>query len=363
MRVLLASHLQNVTKRILKDFSIRPIYGICLGLLLALASLSCSRPQALFTFERELMHTGWTFTIVTSDESRAKLLVDEAAQQVNELDETLAMWKPESELAKLNAKAGLAPQQVSQHLGNALYLAIQARDATDGAEEPAVGNLVQLWYDALKKKTTPAPKAISEARKVMGPEAVKLEVKGKEAWATLAAGARVDLGSVAKGYAQDVIAAYFKARGVRNFMMNAGGQVYASGVKPGGEKWRVGIMHPRENKIAAMIELSDQIMSSSGDYEQYTQVKGRRYHHIINPKTGYPTVNGVASATVIVDAKSRDLPSGRADSYSTPCMVLDPLESLKFAETQKFALLLIIAKNKQIEFKSSPGFKERLKWL
>jgi len=332
-------------------------------MLLALASLSCSGPQALFTFERELMHTGWSFSIVASDETRAKLLVDEAAQQVNELDEMLAMWRPESELAKLNSHAGQGPQPVSQHLANALYLAIQARDATGEAEEPAVGHLVQLWYDALKKKTTPSAKAISEARKAMGPGAVTLEIKGKEARVTLVADARLDLGSVAKGYAQDVIAGFFRARGVRNFLMNAGGQVYASGTKPGGEKWRVGIMHPRENKVAAMIELSDQIMSTSGDYEQYTQVKGRRYHHIIDPKTGYPTTNGVASATVVLDAKSRDLASGRADSFSTPCMVLEPEAALKLAQEQKFELLLIIAKGKAVEFKSSPGFQEKLKWL
>jgi thiamine biosynthesis lipoprotein len=136
---------------------------------------------------------------------------------------------------------------------------------------------------------------------------------------------RLDLGSFAKGYAEDRGAGILRKHGIKAFLMNAGGQVYAAGRKPDGSQWAVGIINPRKpGDLVSIMKLEDQGMSTSGDYEQSTFVGGRRYHHIVDPKTGWPVTNGTISVTVITPVGYHEAPGPGSwcDALDTAALVL-----------------------------------------
>lgn len=311
-------------------------------LLPLLALAACSQaPQQVFKFDKPLMHTRWDFSLCASSEGRAKAAFGEAAAEVERLDKVLAMWQPQSELALFNAKAGQGPQKVSDDLDAVLALGQAASEISSGASDSTVGPLVQLWYDSLKKGGLPLKAAIDAA--LTHVDWHRLRREGKLLWST-PAGTRIDLGSVAKGYAQDKAAAILRRRGVKSFLMNAGGQVYAAGHKPDGSKWSVGVINPRDaKKLVTVMQLEDQGMSTSGDYEQGSFVKGKRYHHIIDPHTGWPVANGVCSVTVIFPLQGAKAPGAGSwcDALDTAALVMGMQKGRAMLEAQKASAILI----------------------
>jgi thiamine biosynthesis lipoprotein len=300
-----------------------------------------SKPPQVFSESRPLMHTLWDFSIVAHDEAEAHAAVEAAAAEVERLDKALAMWRPDSELSAFNAKLGPVPQKPSPDLDRVIRLGQQVSEYSHGASDCTVGPLVQLWFDHLQKDTLPSDAEIQEALKKLDYKHV-VEVPG-QGW-TAPPGTILDLGSLAKGYAQDRVAALLEAKGFHAYLLNAGGQVYARGQKPGGQPWRVAIVHPRkEDRSVAILSLSDQALSTSGDYEQSRLVKGRRYHHIIDPRTGRPTVNGTCSVSVILPiGKTPDPGAGSwCDALDTAAMVLGQVEGKKLLESQHAAGILL----------------------
>jgi thiamine biosynthesis lipoprotein len=290
--------------------------------LLALGLAACRpAPQQLYKFDRPLMHTRWDFSVVAPSQAEAQGAFEEAASEVERLDKALAMWRPDSELAAFNAQAGKGPQKVSPELDEIMQLGQKTSVLSNGASDCSVGPLVQLWYDSLKAQRLPAPAALAEALKHVDYRRVTRTADGL--WSE-EAGMRYDLGSFAKGYVQDKVAAVFRRHGIKNFLMNAGGQVYAAGLKPDGSKWSVGILNPRNSqKMVAIMQLADQSMSTSGDYEQFTIIKGKRYHHIMDPHTGWPVTNGVASVTVLFPIVGTEAPGSGSwcDALDTAALV------------------------------------------
>jgi thiamine biosynthesis lipoprotein len=290
--------------------------------LLALGLAACQpEPKQLYKFDRPLMHTRWDFSVVAASQAQASAAFEEAATEIERLDRSLAMWRPDSELAAFNARAGQGPQTVSPELDEVMRLGQKTSQLSDGASDCSVGPLVQLWYDSLQARRLPAQAALAEALKHVDYRKVTRTADGR--WSE-EAGMRYDLGSFAKGYVQDKAAAVFRRRGIKDFLMNAGGQVYAAGLKPDGSKWSVGILNPRDpQKMVAILPLTDQSMSTSGDYEQYTIIRGKRYHHIMDPKTGWPVTNGVASVTVILPMNGTEAPGSGSwcDALDTAALV------------------------------------------
>jgi thiamine biosynthesis lipoprotein len=311
--------------------------------LLALVPLlfGMGKPPQVFTESRPLMHTLWDFSLVAHDEAQAHAAIDAAAAEVERLDHALAMWRPDSELAAFNAKLSQTPQQPSADLDRVILLGQQVSVLSHGASDSTVGPLVQLWYKHLQKGTLPSEAEVKKALRMVGYQ--RLVHEAGKGWSA-PPGVLLDLGSLAKGYAQDRAAALLEARGFHAYLLNAGGQVYARGLKPGGQPWRVAIVHPRkEERSVAILSLSDQALSTSGDYEQSRLVKGRRYHHIIDPRTGRPTVNGTCSVSVILPiGKTPDPGAGSwCDALDTAAMVLGQEEGKKLLESQHASGILL----------------------
>lgn len=326
-----------------------------------LGACAAPRPAPLQLQHRQasLMHTLWDLELVCRDSAEADRLSAQAATLVEGLDQRLALWKPASELAQLNAAAG-APQRltVSADLAACLGQALRTARASGGALDPTVGPLTRAWWQARQEKRLLRPDEVAAGRALLGLDRVELET-GPPARARLAgAGMQLDLGAVAKGYAQDRVAAWLESQGVHAFLLNAGGQVYARGRKPDGSPWRVGIEHPRDpGRVAAVLALEDAALSTSGDYEQVSIIQGQRVHHILDPRTGR-SVKGMASASALLRFKPGDPDAGvRADAASTAAFVLGPIKGLAFLKRQGMEGLLISEDAQGLHPRLSPGLK------
>lgn len=320
------------------------------------------RPPQLHKYSAPLMHTLWDFQLLASSEAQAQAAFEAASAEVERLDLALAMWRPESEVAAFNAKAGQGPQAVSADLDAVLSLGLRISELSGGASDCSVGPLVQLWYQKLKQGRTPTDAERRSAKANVDYRRIKRV--GDKRWQA-EAGSVLDLGSLAKGYAQDRVAALFEARGIRAYLLNAGGQVYARGRKPGGRAWQVGILHPRaEGRVVAVVPLSDQAMSTSGDYEQSSTVKGRRYHHIIDPRTGSPTAHGTCSVTAILPLKGAPAPGAGSwcDALDTAALVLGQAEGLKLLQSQgaEGVLLRDAGPGEALDAMLTPGLSSHL---
>lgn len=198
-------------------------------------------------------------------------------------------------------------------------LAQKINEDTDGAFDITVAPLVNAWGFGFKNGVNPDAKAIDSLRQVVGFQKVRLE-DGK----IIKADPRVmlDCSAIAKGYGVDVVANLLRKIGIKNFMVEIGGEVVTSGVNPDRHPWRIGVTKPTDdslsvnNELQTVINVTDKAMATSGNYRNFYYKGGRKYAHTIDPKTGYPVQHSILSATVITDD------CATADAYATSFMVL-----------------------------------------
>jgi len=226
-----------------------------------------------------------------------KEAIDLAFKEIERLDNFFNRFDPDSEISRLN-KEGI--YKVSKETLEIIKKSIEFSKLSDGAFDITIGPMADLWKERIKSKSLNLPKEeeIKEKLKFVGFDKVLNDEKDslirfKEK------GVSIDLGGIAKGYTVDYVVRKIRSMGVKDFLIRIGGCVYASG-KKGNRKWKVGVRHPRkERDFFNYLELRDKAIDTSGDYEQFFIYKGRRYHHIISPKTGYPVDNDIISVTVI----------------------------------------------------------------
>jgi thiamine biosynthesis lipoprotein len=322
--------------------------------LLPLLLAACAKPQ-VYGFHEGLMHTRWDFSVVARSAEQAQAAEQAGAAEIARLDETLAMWKPESELSAANrGAAGPQGVTVSADLGQVLGLALEAARRSAGTFDPTVGPLTQAWYDARTHGRLLTQAQIAAIMPAVGWRKVAYDPATRRL-RFIAPRMRLDLGGIAKGYAQDRVAELYRRHGITDFLLNAGGQVYAAGHKPDGSPWKVGIVNPRDPlRLVAVLPLSDQGMATSGDYEQYSLVHGVRVHHELDPRTGYFVTNGVCSATSIVPLKG-DHPATWADIHGKPVFVLGPQAGLAYLAAQGSQGVILSEHDGRLSGVVSPG--------
>ena len=302
-------------------------------ILLAILLCGCQTHQ-LYKDTQVLMGT---FVEVTSPEKKAAGIV---FAEIKRMEALLSKYKPDSEISKLNA---LGKIKASPEVFYVIKKAKEFSEITDGAFDITVGPLMDLWGFTDKNYRLPDKEEIKQALQYTGADKIILD-EDKFVVQFAVRGVRVDLGAIAKGYILDCAAGKLKESGVSSCLINAGGQVIALGDKPVrqwfgfphsqshkfGAPWKVAIRNPRKPQgnglssdrqshssgFSGYLELKARSVSTSGDYEQYFVIEGRRYAHILNPKTGYPVDNGILSVTVV--ARSGLV----ADALSTSIFVL-----------------------------------------
>jgi thiamine biosynthesis lipoprotein len=285
-------------------------------LLLALQLAACGK-EPLYQEQAYVFGTQVDVTIYGESDAKARQAVVLVMQEFQRLHDMLHAWKP-SELSGLNtAIAQGKSRQVSPELAMMLKDAARVSAQSDGLFNPAIGGLIQAWgFQADDfKAVLPDEKKIAALVKA-NPQMSDLvidftNVKSRNR------SVKIDLGGYAKGYALDRAAAILKQQGIHNALINIGGNVMALGTH-GSRAWRVGIQHPRKPGPLATLELHDgEAIGTSGDYQRYFELDGKRYCHLIDPRNGHP-VQGVEAVTILTRGEHAGLLS---DASSKPLFV------------------------------------------
>ncbi|MGA2193136.1 MAG: FAD:protein FMN transferase [Nitrospirota bacterium] len=285
-----------------------------------------------------------TYVTITADadgktDEEVRSAVDAAFGEVTRVDVLMSTYKPESQLNEINAHAGISPvkadPEVIENVKDAVYVAA----VTGGAFDPTVGPLVKLWKIGSENARLPSPGEIERAKALVDYRQIKIDEEQGTIFIAKKGGS-IDLGGIAKGYASDRAVESLKKSGIKGGIVACAGDLKVFGLRPDGRPWRVGIRHPRDKEaLLAKVDLTDAATSTSGDYERYFIKDGVRYHHIIDPSTGYPA-RGLISVTVI--AKE----SWRADAMCK-LFVMGPEKGYKLAlEHPEIEVLMVTSEGK-----------------
>ncbi|MDD2866444.1 MAG: FAD:protein FMN transferase [Candidatus Omnitrophota bacterium] len=282
-----------------------------IGVLLLASASGCQKP-----LYQETQFIMGTFVEVKSSDVRASAIVFD---EFKKLEAIFNLFDRGSELSRLNDTQKAV---VSEPLFDIIQQAQGFYRLTDGAFDITVGPASVLWKKAIASKILPGPDAVAQALSLAGSDFIYLDAKTREV-ALLKSGMRIDLGGIAKGFALDRAVRKLKDAQIDSALINAGGNIYCLGTNHRAP-WRVGIQDPfREGKVLDELVLADRAVATAGDYQQYVEINGRRYSHIVDPKTGYPAQSGIISATIIADDATA------SDALSTACVVLGLEKSRK----------------------------------
>ena len=249
--------------------------------------------------------------------NKARLAASETAQRFREIEEMMSASLPGSEIGRLNALAGKGGVNLSSETFGVLETSIKYARLSGGAFDVTVGPLVKAWAVTSGEPRVPEPDEVGRLIELVDYKSMLLDRTCLSAKLEKP-GQMVDLGGIAKGFAADEAIRIYRKYGIKSAYVNLGGNIAVLGRKPDGSLWRIGIQNPRaeRGKHIGILEVSDKAVVTSGDYERYFEKDGRRYHHIIDPKTGYPADSGIISATIAAEA------SIDADALSTAVFVL-----------------------------------------
>jgi thiamine biosynthesis lipoprotein len=272
------------------------------------------------------MGTKFSIIVYAADEAAASRAARAAFERIAELDGSMSDYRPASELMQLCKKAGGEPVKVSDDLFYVLHKAQQVAERSDGAFDVTVGPLVRLWRAARKTRRMPDPEKLKAALELVGYENVKTDEK-EHTVRLLKPGMQLDLGGIAKGYAADEALKTLAKHGITSALVAAGGDIAVGDAPPDAPGWTVGIaplFDPESNPKHSLL-LKNAAVSTSGDTEQFVEIDGKRYSHIIDPKTGLGLV-GRQSVTVTA---RRGIDS---DSLTKVVSVWGPKRGLEFIE-------------------------------
>jgi thiamine biosynthesis lipoprotein len=254
-----------------------------------------------------MLGTSITLTVVSDDKIQAEAALRAGFARIAELDAILSAHRPDSELARLNARAGREPVAVSDELYRAVAAGVIWNGRTQGAFDIACAPLLELWRNCGKGDRLPTPEELDRAKSLGCAARILLDPKAHTIRFPVD-GMRLDLGGHGKGFIADEVEKVFRARGVKNALISLSGDIRAMGRSAEGRPWRVGVQDPNNHDaILTVLELTDRSVSTSGNYERFVEIQGRRHSHIVDPRTGQ-TAEGVASDTVIgPDATTTDV--------------------------------------------------------
>lgn len=288
-------------------------------------------------FEYAQTHMGTSFRIVlySDDPGAARRASDAAFARIAALDAALSDYNPESELMRLVARAGGPAVPVSADLFDVLRTCRDLHRRSGGAFDPTVAPVVRLWRRARREKKLPDPDTLAAARRRVGFDRVDLDEAGRSV--RLEEGVKLDLGGIAKGYASREALATLADHGITRALIAGAGDVAVGDPPPGEEGWKVAVdpLGPGGPSSGPVLVLRQQAVSTSGDAEQFVEIAGTRYAHIVDPRTGLGVVDRAGVTVVTSDAAT-------ADSLATAAFVLGPEAGLALIEATDGAAAMVV---------------------
>ncbi|MFO0587707.1 MAG: FAD:protein FMN transferase [Polyangiaceae bacterium] len=284
-----------------------------------------------------------TFTTETMGEEEIRPKLQKALDEIRRLQALMTTWSEDSEVSKINKAAGKSSVKVGSETFAVIDKSLWIGKESGGVFDITFEAMKGLWkFDEGAEATIPPKDKIDAARKLIDYRQIEIDPKASTV-RIKREGMRMNLGGIAKGYAIDAASRVLEAEGLKGFFAQAGGDLFVRGDKPDGSKFKVGIRDPRgkgPTDYFALLEVEDHAFSTAGDYERTFIKDGKRYHHIIDPRTGYPAT---ASRSVTVWAKD----AFTADAIDDAIFILGPEKGLDLVESIPGAGCVIVdAKNK-----------------
>ncbi len=327
----------------------RIISVFCLAFLFITTYTSCAPAAARYQYADTAMGTIMQFNLYAGSEDSANAFAETATDMLTQLEEELLSWRLEtSEIYRINAVAGSGQATaLSEKMVSILTECLDMWEASEGAFDITLGELTRLWQiDAVaagevEKGTYRVPSAEEIANALSHCGSDKLNMDSTGATIVVLADMQLDLGAVGKGVALDEISILLSNYpDITGAVISAGGSVLVYGTKPDSSSWNVGIVNPFDTSATIgtlTLEGSGWFVTTSGDYERYVEVDGVRYHHILDPATGYPVQNNVRAVTVLTKKGQT------GDMLSTACYVLGVEEGMKLASKYNAEILFVLS--------------------
>lgn len=278
--------------------------------------------------------TSWEVTVPADADAGA--LGADLRQILAGIDQSMSPFRADSELSQFNHRSSTAPFAVSVPFRTVAGKALEIARLTDGAFDPGVGPTVHRYGFGPIASGRSAPYTAFAL--------------GTGGLSKAELGLSLDLCGIAKGYAVDRLAGHLAAQGVPGFLIEVGGEVSVRGHRPDGAPWRVGIADPLRTGIHTALPLTDMAMATSGDAINAYQIAGRRYSHTIDPATGEPVYNSVASVSVLATTALE------ADAFATALLVMGPERGLAFATANRLPVLYLLRQADGIEARANRLF-------
>lgn len=250
-----------------------------------------------------VMGTFAEFAVLHRDERYAQTAIDAAVAELRRVDRTMTWFSDESDVGRANRAASRGPVAISKQTALVLEESLRWAEASDGVFDPCLGKAMALWDVGHRQ----APPAAAQVEPLAGRRLYRALELGSLGGETVVAfgdpDVALDLGGIAKGFGVDSAAEALRSFGIVNGLVNVGGDLYALGYSEDGDEWKIGIRDPDDPAgIVATIDASDCAVATSGDYLQYFEHGGRRYHHMLDPRTGEPKRSDFRSVTVMAES-------------------------------------------------------------
>ena len=318
-------------------------------LLLLLVGCQQKEPESFEPISQNKFLLG-TIVNITLYDNPQQSIFDEIFTAIEEIETKMTINNATtSEIIEINHEAGNKAVKVSQETFDVIKTGLEYSKLSQGRFDITAGPLVTLWEIGFEDAHVPNPLEIEESLTLINYENVELNEDELTVKLT-EPNMMIDLGGIAKGYAADVAASILKKHGNQQAIINLGGNVYAYGEKTNKETWKVGVQNPfsLRGEYLGIAKVKNKSIVTSGTYERFFEQDGVTYHHILDPKTGYPVENGLMSVTIIADS------SMTADALSTIAFTLGIEEGLKLIESLEDVEALYVTNDKLLY--ASSGF-------
>lgn len=316
---------------------------LCVLIIVTIVGCKHNNNQQIITRTEFLMDTVITLKIYDKQDEE---ILDKAINRLKEIESRMSRTIKDSDISLINKNAGIRPVQIHDDV---YYVIEQAKDfavKTDGAYEPTIGPLVDLWNvtgtTQKERDSIPTEEQINENLALVNYN--DLELMDDNYVFLKRKGMKLDIGGIVKGYAADEIKRIFKENEVTSAIIDLGGNIYVLGEKENGDSWNIGIQEPVEatSDYLGVLKVKNKSVVTSGDYERYFMYQGKKYHHIIDSKTGYPADSKVAGVSIISE-NSID-----GDALSTTLFVLGIEEGTKLINQLQEIDAIFITKNHKV---------------
>ncbi len=297
----------------------------CLLWILCSFAITSGFSQVLVKRQVTLMGSVFEISLVDQDSSIANQHIDEVISEIDRIENLISEWRPQTQIAEVNRNAGIAPVKVDREVFELTKRAIQYAQNSAGAFDISIVALDKVWLFDGSMNTMPAEEVIRNSVAKVGYKHIRLDSAASTIFLELS-GMKIGFGSIGKGYAADRGRQIMKEKGIVAGIVNASGDLSAWGNPPNSDAWKIGVNNPfKPHRMVKVLRFNEMSVATSGSYEKYAEINGKRYSHIINPVTGYPAT-GLTSVTIY--GPSAEI----ANALSTSIMVLGEKEGKKLIQ-------------------------------